>query len=137
MGAATVGKRASARPNASSGSTAVSSFVSSSASSQIAFTSFEKVLISRRRRSRQRSSATDVNALQNANQELAEAVANIQRAIDQLQQQQALQTQALLNAIRGQWDAAQFGPQSVEAILVALNPGLQGKVNAIPFDPGR
>jgi len=48
-----------------------------------------------------------------------------------------LQAQAILNAIRGQWDAAQFGPQSVEAILVALNPGLQGKVNAIPFDPGR
>ena len=81
--------------------------------------------------------ATDVNALQNANQELAEAVANIQRAIDQLQQQQALQTQALLNAIRGQWDAAQFGTQSAEAILVALNPALQGKVNPVPFAPSR
>ena len=40
-------------------------------------------------------------------------------------------------AFRGRWDAAQNGPQSVEAILVALNPGLQGKVEAVPFDPGR
>ena len=47
------------------------------------------------------------------------------------------QAQALLNAIRGKWDAAQFGPQSAEAILVALNPALQGKVDAVPFDPGR
>jgi hypothetical protein len=78
--------------------------------------------------------ATDVLALKIANQELAEAVANIQRAIDQLQQQQALQTQALLNAARGQWDAARYGTQSVEAILVALNPALQGKVHAVPFD---
>jgi hypothetical protein len=70
-------------------------------------------------------------------QDLAQAVADMQRAVDELRQQQALQAQAILNAIRGQWDAAQFGPQSVEAILVALNPGLQGKVNAIPFDPGR
>jgi hypothetical protein len=81
--------------------------------------------------------ATEVSALQTANQELAQAVADMQRALDQVQQQQALYAQALLNAIRGQWDAAQFGPQSVEAILVALNPGLQGKVNAIPFVPGR
>jgi hypothetical protein len=81
--------------------------------------------------------ATDVSTLQTANEELAQAVADMQRALDQLQQQHALHTQALLNAIRGQWDAAQFGTQSVEAILVALNPGLQGKVNAIPFVPGR
>ncbi len=81
--------------------------------------------------------ATDVVSLQIANQELATAVANLQRTIDQLQQQQALLTQALLNTIRGQWDAAQFGMQSVEAVLVALNPALQGKVNAIPFGPGR
>ena len=59
------------------------------------------------------------------------------RAVDQLQQQQALQTQALLNAIRGQWDAAQFGMQSVESILVALNPNLHGKVHAVPFGPTR
>jgi hypothetical protein len=81
--------------------------------------------------------ATDVIALQTANRELAQAVANMQRALDQLQEQQALQTQALLNAIRGRWDAAQHGPQSVESILVALNPGLQGKVEAVPFVPGR
>ncbi len=79
----------------------------------------------------------DVIALQTANQELADALANLQRAVDQIQQQQALQTQALLNAIRGQWDAAQFGPQSVEAILVALNPSLQGKVNPVPFEHTR
>jgi len=80
--------------------------------------------------------ATDVIALKLANQELAEAVANMQRAIDQMQRQQALQIQALLNAARGQWDAARFGTQSVEAILVALNPALQGKVHAGPFDEG-
>jgi hypothetical protein len=79
--------------------------------------------------------ATDVDALQIANEELAQAVANIQRSLDQLQQQQALLTQALLNAIRGRWDAAQFGAQSVEAIIVSLNPALQGKVNAVPFVP--
>jgi hypothetical protein len=81
--------------------------------------------------------ATDVVELQTANQELAEAVANIQRATDQLQQQQALLIQALLNVIRAQWDAAQFGPQSAEAVLVALNPALQGQVNPIPFEGGR
>ena len=81
--------------------------------------------------------AVDVLALQTAYQELAEAVANIQRAIDQTQQLQALQTQALLNAVRGQWDAARYGTQSVEAILGALNPSLQGKVDAVPFDGGR
>jgi hypothetical protein len=77
--------------------------------------------------------AIDVSALQVANQQLIEAIANMQRAIDQLQQQQALQTQALLHAIRGEWDAAQFGAESAEAFVVALNPGLQGKVNAVPF----
>jgi hypothetical protein len=81
--------------------------------------------------------ATDIVIQPTASQELAEAVANMQRAIDQIQQQQALQTQALLNVIRGQWDAARFGTQSVEAILVALNPSLQGKVHALPFDHGR
>ena len=80
--------------------------------------------------------AIDVSALQAANQQQAQAIAHMQRAIDQLQQQQALQTQALLHAIRGEWDAAQFGTQSAEAFIVALNPSLQGKVNAIPFVPG-
>ena len=77
--------------------------------------------------------ALDVAALQAANQQQAQTIAHLQRAIDQLQQQQALQAQALLHAIRGEWDAAQFGPESAEACLVALNPALQGKVNAIPF----
>jgi len=81
--------------------------------------------------------ATDVVALQTTNEQFAQTLANIQHALDQLQQQQALQNQALLNVIRGRWDAAQNGPQSVEAIVVALNPGLQGKVAAIPFVPGR
>lgn len=81
--------------------------------------------------------ATDVLPHQSNPPELAQALANLQRAIDQLQQQQALQTEAMLKLIRGHWDAAQFGPQSVEAILVALNPSLQGKVHPIPFDPDR
>jgi len=77
--------------------------------------------------------ATHVDALQTPNHELVETLANLQRSMDQLQQQQALLSQALLNAIRGQWDAAQFGLHSTEAILVSLNPALQGKVNAVPF----
>ena len=78
-----------------------------------------------------------ITGLQTTVQELAQAVANMQRAVDQVQQEQALQTQAILNTIRGRWDAAQNGPQSAEAILVALSPNLAGKVNAIPFVPGR
>jgi hypothetical protein len=81
--------------------------------------------------------ATEVVAYQTSNEELAQAIANIQLTLDQTREQQALLAQALLNAIRGRWDAAQNGAQSVEAILVALNPGLQGKVEAVPFDPGR
>ena len=81
--------------------------------------------------------ATDVIAPQITNEDLAQEVANIQRTLDETREQQALLAQALLNAIRGRWDAAQNGPQSVEAILVALNPGLQGKVEAVPFVPGR
>jgi predicted nucleic acid-binding Zn ribbon protein len=81
--------------------------------------------------------ATDVLALPTTNQELVQALANMQRAVDQMQQQQSLLELALLNTIRGHWDAAQHGAQSAEAALVARNPGLQGKVNAVPFDPGR
>jgi len=82
--------------------------------------------------------ATDVvTTLQTTIQELAQAVANMQRAVDELQQEQALQTQAILNTIRGRWDAAQNGAQSAEAILVALSPNLAGKVNALPFVPSR
>jgi hypothetical protein len=81
--------------------------------------------------------ATDVFALKLANQELADAVANMQRAMDQMQVQHALLAQALLNATRGQWDAARFGRDSVEAILVAINPALQGKVHAVPFENGQ
>jgi uncharacterized protein YlxW (UPF0749 family) len=78
--------------------------------------------------------STDVSTLQTANDELAQAVANLQRAVDDLQQQQALYAQALLNATRGRWGAAQYGMQSVEALLVALNPALHGKVDPVPFD---
>lgn len=81
--------------------------------------------------------ATDVFTLKLANQELADAVANMQRAIDQMQLQHTLLTQALLNALRGRWDAASFGDDSVEALLVAMNPALQGKVHAVPFDDGQ
>jgi hypothetical protein len=81
--------------------------------------------------------ALDISALQAGQQQHAQAIANLQRAVDQLAQQQALFTQALLHAVRGKWDAAEFGPQSVEAVLVALNPALQGKVEAVPFDRGR
>jgi predicted nucleic acid-binding Zn ribbon protein len=78
--------------------------------------------------------ASDVIALETEDEELRQAVANMQRAVDQMQQQLSLLELALLNTIRGQWDAAQHGPQSAEAALVARNPGLQGKVHAVPFD---
>ncbi len=78
--------------------------------------------------------ATDVCTLHTENHELAGALANIQRAMDQMQQQHALLIQALVNATRGRWDAARFGPQSVESLLVALDPSLQGKVRTDPFD---
>ena len=45
--------------------------------------------------------------------------------ITQLQQQQALFTQALQAAIEGRW----LGEGSVEALLYALNPNAQGNVN--------
>jgi hypothetical protein len=78
--------------------------------------------------------ALDVLALQTAYHELAEVVANQQRAIDQTVQRQTLLTQALVFASRGQWHAARYGSQSVEAILVAISPSLQGKVDAVPFE---
>jgi hypothetical protein len=81
--------------------------------------------------------ALDISALQAEHQQHAQAIANLQRAVDQIAQQQALLSQAILHAVRGKWDAAQFGPHSVEAVLVALNPALQGKVNPVAFDRGR
>jgi hypothetical protein len=77
--------------------------------------------------------ATDVIAPHTTNEELAQALANMQRTVDQIQQQQSLLELAVLNLIRGQWDAAQHGAQSAEAALVARNPGLQGKVRPVPF----
>jgi hypothetical protein len=81
--------------------------------------------------------AIDVTALQASQEQHAEAIAHLQRAIELLAQQQALHAQALLHAIQGKWDAAQFGPESAEAVLVALNPALQGKVDAVPFEGRR
>lgn len=51
-----------------------------------------------------------------------------QDQITQLQTQQGLQTQALINALEGRW----VGADSVEAILYALNPGLQGTLSPDP-----
>lgn len=49
-------------------------------------------------------------------------------AITQLQQQQALQTQAFINALEGRWT----GADSVEAVLYALNPNLEGTLDPDP-----
>ena len=46
-----------------------------------------------------------------------------------LQRQQALQTQAIAAALEGKWTGA---PPSVEAFLIALNPGFQGKLTPKP-----
>lgn len=70
-------------------------------------------------------------------QRVGQLAADMQRAVDEMQQQQSLLELALLLTLRGQWDAAQYGAQSAEAALVARNPGLQGKVNPIPFVQGR
>ena len=79
--------------------------------------------------------ATDIIAPNAAAKD--ELLANMQHSIDQIQQQQALIIQALLSMLRAQWDSAQFGPNSAEAALVALNPTLHGKVNPVPFVSGR
>jgi len=49
--------------------------------------------------------------------------------ITQLQQQQALLTQALAAALNGQWVGA---PPSVEAFLYAIDPSLQGTLTLDP-----
>ena len=48
--------------------------------------------------------------------------------ITQLQTQQALQTQAFINALEGRWT----GENSVEAIIYALNPNAIGTLNPDP-----
>jgi hypothetical protein len=78
--------------------------------------------------------STDVSALSTTNAEIAQTLANMQRTLDQLQQQQTLLAQAVLNVIRGRWDAAQFGTQSVESFVVAFDPALHGKVEAVRFE---
>jgi TolA-binding protein len=87
--------------------------------------------------------AHDITALQAAYEHHAQTVANLQvriddlqRAVEQLAQQQALCTEAILRIVRGQWDAPQHGPRSAESVLVALNPALQGKVDAVAFNHG-
>ena len=49
--------------------------------------------------------------------------------LTQLEQQQALLTQALVAALEGQWTGA---PPSVEAFLYAINPTLQGTLTLDP-----
>ena len=49
--------------------------------------------------------------------------------LTQLENQQALVTQALIAALQGQWVGA---PPSVEAFLYALNPTLQGTLTLDP-----
>jgi hypothetical protein len=46
--------------------------------------------------------------------------------ITQLQQQQALFTQALRAMLEGKWDA---GPDTVEAFLYALDPNMNGTLS--------
>jgi hypothetical protein len=70
-------------------------------------------------------------------EEFRQVLADMQRGMDQMQQQNSLLELAVLHLLRGKWDAASHGPQSAEAALVACNPGLQGKVHAVPFDMGR
>lgn len=48
--------------------------------------------------------------------------------ITQLQTQQGLQTQAFINALEGRW----VGANSVEAIIYALSPGVQGTLTPDP-----
>jgi hypothetical protein len=48
--------------------------------------------------------------------------------ITQLQTQQSLMTQALAAALEGRWQ----GANSVEAYLYALDPSLQGQLEADP-----
>ena len=55
------------------------------------------------------------------------------KVIDQLQQQQALQTSLMQHIIEGKWDAGSHGADSAEAILYALNPTLKGQVTVLPF----
>jgi len=81
--------------------------------------------------------ATEMLTVQAENLELKQALASMQRTLDQLQQQHGLLLQAIVNMVRGRWDAAQFGTQSVESDVVALNPALHGKVHAVPFGSGR
>lgn len=49
-------------------------------------------------------------------------------SITQLQTQQGLQTQALIAALEGRW----IGANSVEALIYALNPSLEGQLNPDP-----
>jgi hypothetical protein len=53
----------------------------------------------------------------------------INAKLTQLEQQQALLTQALVAALSGQWVGA---PPSVEAFLYAINPTLQGTLTLDP-----
>ena len=52
-----------------------------------------------------------------------------QAQIKQLQDQQALLTQALVAALQGQWTG---GAATVEGFLYAINPTLEGQVTPNP-----
>jgi hypothetical protein len=81
--------------------------------------------------------AAEEDALLAAYYQQAQAIANLQRTVDQLQQQLGLLTQALVHLVRGEWDAGRYGALSAEAFVVALSPELQGKVNAVRFEVAR
>jgi hypothetical protein len=56
--------------------------------------------------------------------------------IEQLKNQQSLQTMMMQHIIQGKWDAAANGADSAEAALYALNPTLQGQISVLPFVEG-
>jgi len=80
--------------------------------------------------------AIDVTNLHSSEASDPQLTALLQRILVRLDEQaqfQALLAEAIKLLIQGRWDAAQYGSQSVEALLVAYNPADQGKVDPIPF----
>ena len=68
--------------------------------------------------------AIDVTNLHSSEESDAQLSALLQRILVRLDEQaqfQALLAEAIKLLIQGRWDAAQYGPQSVEALLVAYN----------------
>ena len=80
--------------------------------------------------------AIDVTNLHSSEESDPQLIALLERILVRLDEQaqfQALLAEAIKLLIQGRWDAAQYGPRSVEALLVAYNPANQGKVDPIPF----